>query len=388
MFKRSWVGIRIRAEMRISRRPTQKCQRFGSNCVNLPRLSADRRLAIVLVRASRRTGNVAGGGLLATLGTAGRLAWPGLKGAKASGLPDNDVAKGQADVKGGEWLKASADLPLTDFVKAVWNHVTGGGKPLADASKAQQDAAHALVDAPKQLANAVSSPAEATEVSPAASDVLAAERTRYAVASLMKMGWSKEQAAGLAANLNIESGLRPNIVGDSGAAYGIGQWHADRQAEFKRAFGHDIRGSMLDELLQFVHYELTRGREQAAGHALRRVASAGEAGAIFSAKYERPLNVEKEMAKRSTAATAIYGSLGASGAADAGVPAMAPMLAVGNRAAYADGATVNSKSKTETHIGQITVVASDPKDGAKVGHNLRSDLAANGLIANASYGMT
>ncbi|MCI0152198.1 phage tail tape measure protein [Paraburkholderia sediminicola] len=213
--------------------------------------------------AATGAATAAGDGLLATLGTAGLLAWIGLKGAEAAGLPDTDVAKGQADVKCGEWLKASADLPLTDFVKTVWNHVTGGGKPLVDASKAQQDAAHALVDAAKQLANAVSSAAEATEVSPAASGVLASERTRYAVASLMKMGWSKEQAAGLAANLNFESGLRPNIVGDSGAAYGIGQWHADRQAEFKRAFGHDMRGSTLDEQLQFVHYELTRGRDGA-----------------------------------------------------------------------------------------------------------------------------
>ena len=334
----------------------------------------------------------AGGGLMGTVlgtaGTAGVLAWLGLQGAKAAGLPDTDVAKGQADVKRGEWLKASADLPLTDFVKAVWDHVTGGEKPLADASKAQQDAAHALVDAAKQLANAVSSPAQAAEVSSAASNVPASDRTRYAVTSLMKMGWSKEQASGLAANLNIESGLRPNIVGDSGAAYGIGQWHADRQAEFKRVFGHDIRGSTLDEQLQFVHYELTRGREQAAGRALRRAASAGEAGAIVSAKYERPLNVEKEIAKRSTAASALYGSLGQSGAGRAGMPTMAPMLAAGNRAAYAGGATVNSNNRTETHIGQITVVASDPKDGAKVGHDLRGDLAQHGLISNASYGMT
>ncbi|MGF6604571.1 hypothetical protein P3T23_009327 [Paraburkholderia sp. GAS448] len=156
-------------------------------------------------------------------------------------------------------------------------------------------------------------------------------------------------------------------------------------------FGHDIRGSTLDEQLQFVHYELTRGREQAAGRALRRAASAGEAGAIVSAQYERPLNVQKEIAKRSTAAAALYGSLGSpgsTGASGAGGPAMAPMLAAGNRAAYAGAATVNSNNKTETHIGQITVVASDPRDGAKVGQDLRGDLAQNGLIANASYGMT
>jgi hypothetical protein len=178
----------------------------------------------------------AGGGLLGTLGIAGVLSWLGLQGAKAAGLPDTDVAKGRADVKRGAWLKASADLPLADFAKAVWDHLSGHGaggeKPLADASKAQQDAARALTDAAKQLADAVSSPAQAAEMPSGAStaaslNIPASGRDRYAVASLMKMGWSKEQAAGLAANLNIESGLR-NIVGDSGAAYGIGQWHADR----------------------------------------------------------------------------------------------------------------------------------------------------------------
>ncbi|SPB14882.1 phage tail protein [Caballeronia novacaledonica] len=76
------------------------------------------------------------------------------------------------------------------------------------------------------------------------------------------MGWLREQAAGLAANLNIESGLRPDITGDNGAAYGIGQWHPDRQGEFKRVFGHEIRGSTLEEQLQFENHELTRGREQ------------------------------------------------------------------------------------------------------------------------------
>ncbi|CAE6862192.1 hypothetical protein R69749_08188 [Paraburkholderia domus] len=39
-----------------SRRPTQKCQRSGSKCVNLPKLLTGRGLAIVLVRANRRTG--------------------------------------------------------------------------------------------------------------------------------------------------------------------------------------------------------------------------------------------------------------------------------------------------------------------------------------------
>ncbi|SIO72598.1 hypothetical protein SAMN05444172_9054 [Burkholderia sp. GAS332] len=88
--------------------------------------------------------------------------------------------------------------------------------------------------------------------------------------------------------------------------------------------------------------------------------------------------------KRSATATALYGSLGPSGAA---VLAMAAMLAAGNGVAYTGGAMLNSNSKTETHTGQITVFASDPRDGANTGQDMRSEMAANGQIANASYGM-
>src|SRR5260363_90445 len=49
-------------------------------------------------------------------------------------------------------------------------------------------------------------------------------------------GWTHKQAAGIVANLKIESGLNPKAVGDGGKAYGIAQWHPPRQAEFRRAF--------------------------------------------------------------------------------------------------------------------------------------------------------
>ena len=90
--------------------------------------------------------------------------------------------------------------------------------------------------------------------------------------------WSKDQAAGLAANFYIESGMDPTASGDHGQAYGIGQWHQDRQDEFKKWSGKDIHGSTLQEQLAFAQYELTKGTEKAAGDKIKGATSAGQIG--------------------------------------------------------------------------------------------------------------
>jgi TP901 family phage tail tape measure protein len=130
-------------------------------------------------------------------------------------------------------------------------------------------------------------------------------QTAGIVARLQQMGWSQEQASGLAANFWQESQFRPTAVGDNGRAYGIGQWHEDRQAAFKKKFGVDIRNSTLDQQLQFADYELRRGNEQNAGAALSKARTASEAGSVVSRLYERPANADAEAANRGQAAAAI-----------------------------------------------------------------------------------
>lgn len=122
-------------------------------------------------------------------------------------------------------------------------------------------------------------------------------KATYAMTKLMQMGWTKEQAAGVAANLHRESGFKTDIVGDGGKAYGIGQWHPDRQANFAKKFGHSIKGSTLDEQLQFVDYEL-KSTEKGAGDKLKNARTAREAGGIVSKFYERPRDRESEAAGR------------------------------------------------------------------------------------------
>ena len=102
-------------------------------------------------------------------------------------------------------------------------------------------------------------------------------------------GWTPAQAAGLVGNFQAESGvnLKPNAVGDGGTAYGIAQWKPNRQADFQAKYGFPIQQANLNQQLEFVNYELTEGKEQAAGARIRATTTAGEAAAVTDQYYER-----------------------------------------------------------------------------------------------------
>ena len=130
-------------------------------------------------------------------------------------------------------------------------------------------------------------------------------KRQQAVAYFVSQGWTLAQAAGIVANLEAESGLRPDAIGDGGKAYGIAQWHPPRQANFAAVMGKDIRGSSFEDQLAFVHAEL-QGTERAAGIALAKCLTAAEAGACVSRFYERPADREGEAAKRAALAERIF----------------------------------------------------------------------------------
>lgn len=83
-------------------------------------------------------------------------------------------------------------------------------------------------------------------------------------------GYSPAQAAALAGNAQHESsGGRPDAVGDNGKAYGLFQWHPDRQA-FLRSFAQreKLDPTKEETQLAFKDWEL-RNTERAAGDRLR-----------------------------------------------------------------------------------------------------------------------
>jgi hypothetical protein len=104
----------------------------------------------------------------------------------------------------------------------------------------------------------------------------------------MSAGYSKEQAAGIVGNLQVESGkdLNTTAVGDGGKAKGIAQWHPDRQATFKNVMGKDVMSATLEEQLKFVDYEL-KNTEKSAGDKLRAASTAAQAAQIVDSMYER-----------------------------------------------------------------------------------------------------
>jgi len=201
-----------------------------------------------------------------------------------------------------------------------------------------------------------------------------------AMAYFQAQGWSKEQAAGLAANISRESNFNPAAVGDNGKAYGIGQWHPDRQAEFKKRFGKDIQGSTFEEQMAFMQYELTQGNERKAGNILRGTTGAAEAAAAVSTHYERPADKAGEAAKRGQLALAMLG--GVPGASQAAAGAGAGAVAQANLA----GAPQAGSRSVETHIGEVKVYSA-ATDAPGIAKDMGKSLDYL-FTSQANYGLT
>lgn len=104
----------------------------------------------------------------------------------------------------------------------------------------------------------------------------------------MKKNWTREQAAAIVGNLIHESNLDPNEhTGDGGTAYGIAQWHSNRQADFRKLYGKSIQGSSFMEQLEFVDWELKHSHKSA-GDALKNDRSIEQMTKDVQDHYEGP----------------------------------------------------------------------------------------------------
>jgi hypothetical protein len=144
-------------------------------------------------------------------------------------------------------------------------------------------------------------------VTPAGKGEDAANRKNQAMMSFLGNGYSKADAADITTNFLQESGMSPNAVGDGGKAYGIGQWHPDRQKNYEKLNGHTMQSvtnqqQALQEQLVFADWELknTEAKSWKKGHEDK---LAGKiSGSIYSRKIERPAATEAEAQKRGVVA--------------------------------------------------------------------------------------
>jgi len=130
---------------------------------------------------------------------------------------------------------------------------------------------------------------------PDVSTVTATGNAKTAMDYFIQQGWSKEQAAGLVANFQAESGQNLNTAATNPKeqAYGIAQWRGSRKRDFERVMGQPIKGSSLEDQLKFVQWELTN-TEKRAGTRLKAAESAAEAAAIIDQFYERSSGIHRQ----------------------------------------------------------------------------------------------
>ena len=132
--------------------------------------------------------------------------------------------------------------------------------------------------------------------------------------------WNPAQVRGILANFQAESHFNPLAQGDFDkrtgkyTAYGIGQWHKDRQDIYAALLGHTMQSvtdpaKALGEQLWFANWELTsrdkRNKYRQAGDHLKREQSAFFAAGVVSSEYEKPKNKILERLNRGAMANSM-----------------------------------------------------------------------------------
>jgi hypothetical protein len=107
------------------------------------------------------------------------------------------------------------------------------------------------------------------------------------LAFLRGKGLTPAQAAGVAGNLSVESGIDPTAHNDREGAIGIAQWEGGRRTALDR-YAAATGGSETDltTQLNYLWSEL-QGPEAGALRQLRAAQDAGTAAAVFDQSYER-----------------------------------------------------------------------------------------------------
>lgn len=187
--------------------------------------------------------------------------------------------------------------------------------------------------------------ASGPQVAPGAPSVGTSGPQGAAISYFQSKGWTREQAVGIVANLVKESNLNTGAIGDGGQAYGLAQWHPNRQADFAQFSGKSIRGSSFEDQLAFVHHELTAGKERGAGTALRGARSAADAARIVSEQYERPQDAQGDAARRAALAMQMMGGIpGASSAGQFGDVRAGSSTTAGNKSLSIGSVTINTQA--------------------------------------------
>ena len=195
-------------------------------------------------------------------------------------------------------------------------------------------------------------------------------------------GYTKNQAIGIAANVQAESSFDPKAYNPAkGGHYGLVQWSQARREQILAATGIDVKTASYRKQLEAIAWELTH-TQTAARAALLKSRSAAGAAATVRQFYEEPggsgplaarrrMIIANRIADRLNGTTPIItlinpGARVIPPAAKRHVPDLPASVTalVSHLRAIQPHHTINdNRSHTETHIGTVTVhtKATDPK---------------------------
>ncbi|HAP27312.1 MAG TPA: hypothetical protein DCR74_17180 [Achromobacter sp.] len=210
-----------------------------------------------------------------------------------------------------------------------------------------------------------------------------------AVRFFERKGYSLDEAAGLAAHLQIQSGFDPRAEQEDGRFYGIAMWDRARQAEFRRAIGVVIEQSTLEEQLAFVDWELKNTR-RSAREELAASTNAAQAG-VAAYRYfglDRYQSVDAAEAQRREVAAPVIAGVAdmerreQASAAAASITHAAQAGAIG---AASNNTTTTTTSETHIH-GPITIVT-PATDGPGLARELGTLGGSQHLVQQANSGI-
>lgn len=134
------------------------------------------------------------------------------------------------------------------------------------------------------------------------------------VTALQNVGFSPAVSAGIAGNLQIESGFNPGVIGDNGLASGVAQWHPDRARNFASVTGVNPQFATPQQSAEFISWEFNNpsaaGMTQTQANSIINATTPEQAASLVDQYYERSNGAARN--DRINAATQIAAGSGSS----------------------------------------------------------------------------
>lgn len=114
---------------------------------------------------------------------------------------------------------------------------------------------------------------------------------------LMSLGYSKQNASGIAGNIFIESRYDPLAIGDNGQSFGLAQWHKSRWERLNEwAKQNNKNPNTFQGQLDYLDWEL-KNTEKNAYKKLLESKTVYESAYNFAKYFERPAVIVPERMK-------------------------------------------------------------------------------------------